>query len=445
MGINTLQNNPVSYPAAKKARTEYYTFTEKSNNLVLEIIDGTLKDPVEIETRKRALLKSLNSGTPEFIKHENTLTEFINIAKLTQVDSIASNRTAKSEITNFLEHSHNHIVKSSGSSKSDEDHKVKESFKKIVKVFADNNDPSSLIKFCDSVRELDLLTSETIRAYQEVNIPNQDKRQWFALRKAKQELEEELKKENRINFEEHYLNTYLEIYHIWLGLPPKKDANEAELAELKKLETALQFYGNKLPDDIGKLHENILTQESCNKAKDALKSSGTPTIPAGYHLEDVDGDGNCFYRAIYQAVIRSNTEELREAKDALNRISEDEFVGLLRHQASQNVEKYYNDNETYQVALEEQGEKNCQYNIIQVKNTIGKNGMWAGAHGDIAVAIVQKFLREEGVTIDQRKVELPLDVLVRGQSYEGKYEGKLAVYRESDHYKALVKNESTAS
>lgn len=437
MGITTLHNNTVSYPAAKKARTEYYKFTEKSNNLVLEIIDGTLKDPVEIETRKIALLKSLNSGTTEFIKHENTLTEFINIAKLTQVDSIASNRTAKSEMTDFLEHSHKHIVKSSGSSKSDEDHKVKESFKKIVKVFADNNDPSSLIKFCDSVRELGLLTSETIRAYQKVKIPNKDKDQWFELRKSTQELKEESKKENRINFEEHYLNTYLEIYHIWLGLP-KIDANEEEL---EKLEIALQFYGNKLPDDIGKLHKDKLTQESCNKAKDSLNSSGTPTIPAGYHLEDVDSDGNCFYRAIYQAVIRSNTEELREAKTALSRIREYEFVGLLRQQASHKVAEYYRSDDTYQVTLEQQGEKDYEYNIIQVKNTIGTYGIWAGAHGDIAVPMVQKFLREEGVTIDGRNVELPLDVLVRGQSYEG----KLAVYGERDHYKALVKNESTAS
>tara|TARA_B100000131_G_scaffold296650_1_gene314715 strand:+ start:80 stop:1375 length:1296 start_codon:yes stop_codon:yes gene_type:complete len=431
MGITKLHNNTVSYPAAKKARTEYYKFTEKSNNLVLEIIDGTLKDPVEIETRKRALLKSLNSGTTEFKKHENTLTEFINIAKLTQVDSIASNRTAKFVMRDFLEHSHKHIVKSSGSSKSDEDHKVKESFEKIVKVFADNNDPSSLIKFCDSVRELDLLTSKTITNYLEdinKNIKDEDKRKWLELRKAIQQESEQ----------EYYLKIYLETYHRWLDL--QKEGNK----DLSTLVKVLQFYGNKLPDDIGKLHKEKLTQESCNKAKYSLESSGTPTIPAGYHLEDVKADGDCFYRAIYQAVIRSrsNTEELRKAKTALNRIREDDFVGLLRQQASHKVAAYFESDDTYQAALQEQGYTNLIDNIGKVKETICTNGRYQGDHGDIAVAIVQKFLREEGVTtITGENVKLPLDVLVRGQSYEG----ELAVYGEREHYKALVKNESTAS
>ncbi|MBA95118.1 MAG: hypothetical protein CMP21_05110 [Rickettsiales bacterium] len=173
MGIGVKQTGytPVvnHIPAAKKARTEYYKFTEKSNNLVLEIIDGTLKDPVEIETRKRALLKSLNSGTPEFIKHENTLTEFINIAKLTQIETETgvSRAEGKKTINKFLEASHEYIVSINtaevkGEEASKLEQNVTESFE-AVEGWLKHNTPrsrSGLDQFYASVNKLNIVQSE---------------------------------------------------------------------------------------------------------------------------------------------------------------------------------------------------------------------------------------------------------------------------------------------
>tara|TARA_B100000427_G_scaffold329379_1_gene345311 strand:- start:208 stop:1599 length:1392 start_codon:yes stop_codon:yes gene_type:complete len=116
MGIGVKQTGytPVvnHIPVAITAPEEYKTqFAVQINILVEKILDLGLNDQ-QIEKEKIALLKTLDPRLKpdEMKKHENTLTEFINIAKLTQIQTIGLADEEEKRISNVLENSHNYIV-----------------------------------------------------------------------------------------------------------------------------------------------------------------------------------------------------------------------------------------------------------------------------------------------------------------------------------------------